>query len=126
MPSSGFTVDLDQVIAMSLKNPTDKFISIVEGQGSEARFVRIESGFGPMFAIQKWHKLYAGALIETDSVRLSRCIVLAEAALLDRYLKLIATKSDSDEFLDLQNAIAVLSGLREVNLISRMASEVVV
>lgn len=79
----------------------------------------------PMFYSQKWHRLYAGTLIETDSIRLSLFIVMTEEAILARYIELIADESESDEINDLQRAIAVLSQLRESNLIDYVAPEFV-
>ena len=126
MPHSDFTVRLDQVIALSLKNPAGMSVSIAGREGSEARFVRLESEFSAMFHIQTWHKLYAGALLETDLDKLFVLIGQTEMAILGRYIKLIAAKSESDEILDLQNAITVLLELREVNQIGRMAPQLVV
>jgi hypothetical protein len=79
----------------------------------------------PMFVAQTWHRLYAGALMETDSVRLSLFIGVTEQAVLGRYIELIPDESKSDEITDLQNAIAVLSQLREANLIDYVAPEFV-
>jgi hypothetical protein len=79
----------------------------------------------PMFVSQKWHRLYAGALMETDSVRLSLFILVTEEAIFARYIELIADDCKSDEIADLQNAIAVLSELRESNLIDYVAPEFV-
>jgi hypothetical protein len=79
----------------------------------------------PMFVSQKWHRFYAGALMETESTRLCLSIALTEEAILDRCIALIAEESESDEILDLQNAITVLSELREANQIGLAVSNLV-
>jgi len=126
MSHSEVTLKLDKVIESNLKSPTDRFISAnVVGESSQARFLRVESKFKPMFVIQSWHKLYAGALMESDSTRLCLFIILTEEAILERYIALIAEASESDEILDLQNAVAVLSELREANQIGLAVSKLV-
>jgi hypothetical protein len=89
------------------------------------RFFRVATEFTSMFVTQTWHRLYAGALVETDTVRLSLFITLAEEAVLDRYVELIADVTQSDEIEDLQKAIVVLSQLRESNLIDYVAPQFV-
>lgn len=75
----------------------------------------------PLFAIQIWHKLYAEALLETDSTKLSVMITLAEGAILDRYVELFVSHLQTDETLDLQHAVAALSQLKEINAIGNTA-----
>jgi hypothetical protein len=62
---------------------------------------------------------------ESYPVRTSLFIVLTEETILGRYIKLIADESESDEIADLQNAITVVSELRESNLIGYVAPEFV-
>jgi hypothetical protein len=127
MPHSEFNVGLNEGIESNLTNPTDTLVCVSAGSESNAEpcFFRIEARFKPMFAIQIWHGLYAGALMETDAVCLSQFLVSAEEAILDRYIELIADETQADEIVDLQNAIAVLSQLREVNQIGYVASQFV-
>jgi hypothetical protein len=91
----------------------------------EPCFFRVETGYIPMFVTQIWHKFYGQALLETDTIRLSLIIVLAEEAILDHYIELIDDVTLPDEIVDLQNAIKVLSGLREANQIGYVAPQFV-
>jgi hypothetical protein len=127
MPLSEFTIALNEVIESNLTNPTDTLVCVnAGGQNSgEPHFFRVETKFKPMFVTQIWHKLYGGALMETDPVRLSLFLVLAEEAILDRYIELIADVTQADEIVDLQSAVAMLSQLREAIPIGYVPSQFV-
>ncbi len=127
MPHTELTVTLGELIESDLKNPANKFtyINANRESSSERSFFRVQAKFKPMFAIQTWHKLYAGALMETDTIRLSLFLVVTEEAILARYIQLIADETESDEIADLQNAIEMLSQLREANQIGHAASQFV-
>ena len=73
--------------------------------------------FEPLFVIQTWHRFYAKALMETDPVKLPAMITLAEGAILDRYVELFVSQIQSEETLDLQQAIAALTRLKEAHAI---------
>jgi hypothetical protein len=100
----------------------DFYINLTAENTDEPRFFRVGAEFKPMFAVQAWHRFYAGALLETDMVRLSLFIVLAEDAILDRYIELIADLMEPEEIVDLQTAVVVLSQLRETNQLGYMAT----
>jgi hypothetical protein len=103
----------------------DLYINANAENTDEPRFLRVGAEFKPMFAVQAWHRLYAGALLEIDMVRLSLFIVLAEEAILDRYIELIADVREPDEIVDLQSAFFVLSQLREANQLGYVATNFV-
>jgi hypothetical protein len=114
----------DGIAQLNVPASKDLYINASEST-EEPRFFRVETEFKPMFVNQTWHRLYAGALLETDRVKLSLFVVLAEEAILDRYVELIPDVPQSDEIEDLQKAIAVLSQLRESNLIDHVAPQFV-
>jgi hypothetical protein len=78
-----------------------------------------------MFATQIWHRFYAVALLETDPAKLAATITLAEEAILNRYVDLLIAQVQTDETVDLQHAVAILSQLKEANAIGRMSQEFV-
>lgn len=108
-----------------ISQESDVFSALSGSLNRSPRAAKIKS-CRPMFITQQWQRLYAGALLEVDPVRISLFIVLTEEAILGRYIKLIADESESDEIADLQNAITVVSELRESNLIGYVAPEFVV
>ncbi len=76
-----------------------------------------------MFVTQRWQRLYADALLETDPVKLEPIINLAEGAILDRYVDLFVAHAQTDETLDLQHAVTVLLQLRETSAIGCTSPE---
>lgn len=104
---------------------SDLYMNVSSDSADESRFIRVEAKFKPMFATRTWHRLHAVALLETDAVRLSLLILLAEEAILDRYIELIADVGESDEIADLQSAMIVLSQLREANHLNYEATNFV-
>jgi hypothetical protein len=65
-----------------LNAPTSKDLYINASASTVMpRFFRVETEFKSMFVNQTWHRLYAGALLETETIRLSLFILLAEEEL---------------------------------------------
>jgi hypothetical protein len=130
MPMSHLEIQQDRAITFSddtgeasAPRRNDLYVNANADSSDGVRFRRVHSSFLPMFATQKWQKLYAQALLETDTDNLSLLIVLAEEAVLDRYIELVADVSEPDEVVDLRNAAQVLSELREVNSIGYVDPE---
>lgn len=69
-------------------------------------------GTRSMFVILPWHRLYAGALMETESSRLPEAIRCAEQAIQNRYLEITMLPSEIDETVDLGHAVAALRKLK--------------
>jgi hypothetical protein len=54
-----------------LNAPTSKDLYINASASTVMpRFFRVETEFKSMFVNQTWHRLYAGALLETETIRL--------------------------------------------------------
>jgi hypothetical protein len=64
-----------------------------------------------MFVVQRWHRLYAVALIESDPALLPEAVALAEQAVLVRFLELFVARSETEETIELRRAMAALSEL---------------
>ncbi len=65
-----------------LNAPTSKDLYINASASTVLpRFFRVATEFTSMFVTQTWHRLYAGALLETETIRLSLFILLAEEEL---------------------------------------------
>jgi hypothetical protein len=116
---------LEQSTEWNSCTSSDLYMNPSSDSTDESCFIRVEAKFKPMFAIKTWHRLHAVALLETDTVRLSLLILLAEEAILDRYIELIAEARESDEIIDLQSAIFALSQLREANQLNYEATNLV-
>jgi predicted phage gp36 major capsid-like protein len=93
-------------IEPELKVINDETLS---AQRYDARPKHIEE----IFATQKWHKLYADALMEGDSCKIATVIASAERAIFNRYLELWAAKDQSDERVDLGRAVEALRELED-------------
>jgi hypothetical protein len=65
-----------------------------------------------MFVSRRWHRLYAEALVESDSFILPEIIALAEQAVFIRFLELFVANSETEEVDDLRTAIKVLTQLK--------------
>jgi hypothetical protein len=68
---------------------------------------------------EEWHKPYAEALIEADPAESKRLILLAERAILARYLELCFYPGSKEQYQDLWQAVDALSELKEINTTSR-------
>jgi hypothetical protein len=90
---------------------------------SYADFVRNQKGFvahtkcdiNGRLDSEKWHRLYAEALMETEPAKLPPLIAEAERAIFDRYLELRITPAAAEHSIDLENATYYLSQLKKAN-----------
>ena len=62
---------------------------------------------------KEWHRPYIEALLETDNAELGALIAEAERAVVGRFLELLVSSVETDEFLDLQSAASALTELRK-------------
>jgi hypothetical protein len=65
---------------------------------------------------QEWHRPYVEALLETDNAKLGSLIAEAERAIVGRFLELLVSSVESDEFLDLQSAGYAITQLKKANV----------
>ena len=105
----------EEITTLNARTSSDLNVDASVENTDESLSFRGETKAKPMFAIKTWQRLYAVALLETDTVRLSLLSLLAEEAILDRYIELIADVRESVEIVDLRSAVIVLSQLREAN-----------
>ena len=66
-----------------------------------------------MFSCQKWHKLYAELLIESDFALLPDKVRLAARAIFYRYVELRVLRDNEEELCDLRRGVTVLSEITE-------------
>ena len=66
---------------------------------------------------QEWHRPYIEALLETDNAELGSLIAEAERAIVDRFLELLVSSVETDEFLDLQSAGYAITQLKKANVL---------
>jgi hypothetical protein len=66
---------------------------------------------------QAWHRPYIEALLETDDAKLGSLIAEAEKAIVGRFLELLVSSVETDEFLDLQSAGYAITQLKKVNVL---------
>jgi hypothetical protein len=69
--------------------------------------------FQEIFAKQKWHKPSTEALMEGDSLKTGAIIADANREIFNRYLELWYSKSQSDELMDLRQAVETLRELEQ-------------
>jgi len=62
---------------------------------------------------KEWHRPYIEALLETDNAELGALIAEAERAVVGRFLELLVSSVETDEFLDLQCAASALTELKK-------------
>jgi hypothetical protein len=60
---------------------------------------------------KEWHRPYIEALLETDNAE--ALIAEAEMAVVGRFLELLVSSVETDEFLDLQSAASALTELKK-------------
>jgi hypothetical protein len=74
-------------------------------------------GLQGYFVSKEWHGPYVKALLETDSAKLGSLIVEAERAIVGRFLELLVSSVETDEFLDLQSAGYAITQLKKANVL---------
>jgi hypothetical protein len=75
-----------------------------------------------VLAYEKWHKPYAAALIEVDPTRSRPPIVLAERAIIARYMELCISRGSECEYRDLWRAVMCCENGRESTAVSCSSS----
>lgn len=63
---------------------------------------------------QEWHRPYVEAFLETDGTKLAALIAEAERVIVGRFLELLISSVETDEFVDLQSAAYALTQLKKV------------
>jgi hypothetical protein len=66
---------------------------------------------------QEWHRPYIEALLETDNAKLGSLIAQAEKAIVGRFLELLVSSVETDEFHDLQSAGYAITQLKKANVL---------
>jgi hypothetical protein len=65
---------------------------------------------------KEWHRPYIEAFLETDNAELGALIAEAERAVVGRFLELLVSAVETDEFLDLQSAASALTQLKKARV----------
>jgi hypothetical protein len=86
-------------------------LEFVHGKQTIALMEGLASDLREPLRLQKWHRPYAEALLETDPVKAIAAISYAKRVILGRYLELCAMENRVDDVLDLENAMNALSEL---------------
>jgi hypothetical protein len=71
------------------------------------------------FTSEKWHRPYAEALLETDSIKLQARIAEAEHAIFARYLELCISPGSREQSLDVERAVSALLELKKLNVVAQ-------
>ena len=100
---------------VSVSTNGSSFASVVFAIRKGALINSYEMECAGMFVIQRWHRHYAEALIETDPAKLLVIIAQAEEAILARSLELSGSQASTEETLDLREATKVLEQIRSAH-----------
>jgi hypothetical protein len=65
---------------------------------------------------QEWHRPYVEAFLETDGTKLAALIAEAERVIVGRFLELLVSSVETDEFVDLQSAAYALTQLKKARI----------
>jgi|SRR5271157_87166 len=65
---------------------------------------------------QEWHRPYVEAFLETDGTKLAALIAEAERVIVGRFLELLVSPVETDEFVDLQSAAYALTQLKKASV----------